>query len=213
MEPGLSGQLPTSQPYGPTLPYYGNAMPDWHYTGLESVGAIPDPNIIDWVVVELRDAPDAGSALPATAVVRKVGFLKNNGQIVDLDGISMLSFAVTPVNDLFAVVWHRNHVGIMSNALTLGGGTVSYDFSSGSGQVYGGGAAHKLLGGSTWGMIAGDADGNGGVEMADKTNAWDVVSGQSGYLPADFNFDQQADNKDKNDLWLQNLGTGSAIPE
>jgi len=213
MDTDLNGQLPTLQPYGPTLPYYGNTEPDWYHTGLENVGGIPSSEIIDWVVVELRDATSVTSALPSTAVARKIAFLRSNGDVVDLDGFSLLSFLITISDNLYAVIWHRNHVGVISNALVNTGGSVTYDFSSGSGQAYGGASAHKLLGGGVWGMMSGDGDGDGNVTELDIQNVWYLHAGESGYNAADFNMDGEIENPDKDDQWLPNFGSGSFIPE
>ena len=40
--------LPLTQPY--------NVAP-WNYAGTEQVGSIPNPEIVDWVLVELRETP------------------------------------------------------------------------------------------------------------------------------------------------------------
>ena len=44
-----NGILPLNQPY--------NTAP-WYYPGTESVASIPNPDIVDWVLVELRDATE-----------------------------------------------------------------------------------------------------------------------------------------------------------
>jgi hypothetical protein len=38
-------------------------------------------------------------------------------------------------------------------------------------------------------------------------------AGKTGYLPADLNLDGQVDNRDKNEIWLKNLGKESQLPE
>jgi hypothetical protein len=103
--------LPLSQPY--------NLTNFQNYNGGESVGAIPNATVVDWVLVELR-MPSNGlpaSATNATAVGRKAAFLLNNGTIVDLDGVTPLTFDINKQGAGFFVVRHRNHLGIMSNSL------------------------------------------------------------------------------------------------
>jgi hypothetical protein len=75
--------IPLNQPFN---------IPPWNYDGNESVTSIPSENVVDWVLVDVRAADSAGSATPETIFVRKAGFLMSNGQIFNIDGISLLSF-------------------------------------------------------------------------------------------------------------------------
>ena len=213
MNTSINTLLPLGQPYGTPPP--GNPTPDWLYTGTESVGAIPSASIVDWVEVQLRDATTAAGALPARVIARKVGFLLNNGVVVGLDGLSPLSFNSYFGHNLYAVVWHRNHLGVLSaNSLTPVGGGYSYNFSTGSGQAYTTGIpAQKLLATGIYGMKSGDGTGNGLVETTDKTVVWSTQAGKTGYREGDYNMNSQVNNPDKDDKWLPNLGSGSFIPE
>ena len=76
------GLIPLSQPY--------NTEP-WNYSCTENVPEIPNPEIVDWVLIELRDAADAASANTATTIARRAVFLLNDGRIVGLDGSSRLA--------------------------------------------------------------------------------------------------------------------------
>ncbi|MBN1339167.1 MAG: PKD domain-containing protein, partial [Bacteroidales bacterium] len=128
MLPDLNpGQLPLSQPYNTT---------PWNYTGSESVASLPNLNVVDWVLVELRDAANASSATSATMIARQAAFLLNNGSVVGMDGTSDLNFNVSLNNQLFVVIWHRNHLGIMtSGAVSLDAGVYTYNFSTSATQV------------------------------------------------------------------------------
>jgi len=114
MKTDLNNMIPNDHPFGPNLPYFGNPMPDWYYNGSETVASIPNLDIVDWVMVELRDAPNVAEALPSTAVAKQAAFITRTGQIVDLDGSGLLSFLITPINNLYAVIWSRNHIGVIS---------------------------------------------------------------------------------------------------
>ncbi len=211
----LNAILPTSHPFNPALPYFGNLSPDWYYTGAGSVGAIPNVNIVDWILIELRDAVNAASATPATTVAKFPAFILNNGNIVALDGASNLQFSNPILNNLFVVVYNRNHQGIMNaNVMSYGSGAYTYDYTTGAAQVYGGAGGHKELSPGKWGMRSGDGNADGNTNITDKTAVWGISTqlGKTGYLPSDFNFDRQTNNKDKNDKWLPNLGTGSQVP-
>jgi len=201
MTTGLTG-IPLQQPY--------NTAP-WNYEGSESVTDIP-AGTVDWVLVELRDAADATSASPATIIARQASFLMNNGSIRSLDGTSNQQFNnLILQQSLFAVVYHRNHLAVMSaNPLIESGGVFSYNFTTSSDQAYNSG--QKKLGGGFSGMIAGDADASKTIGDAD-LSFWATKAGHFGYLPSDLDLSGQVDNRDKNDYWLPNTGAGSQVPE
>jgi len=210
----LNPILPIFQPFDD--PPLSNPTPDWYYEGTENVGSIPNIFIVDWVLVQLRDAPSVAAALPGTEIFTQAAFLTNTGNIVDLDGLNPLTFSGTITNNLYAVVWTRNHLGIISaNPLVDVGGLYTYDFSASSGQAFGGTNSQNLLSSSPviWGVIPGDANGTGLVALGDKTNVWSQQVGEKGYLESDYNFDGEADNVDKNDYWLPNMGSGTFVPE
>jgi len=214
MNTTLNSILPINHPFNPALPYFGGT-PDWYYTGAGSVGAIPNANIADWVLIELRDAVNAASATKATMIGQYPAFILNNGTIVALNGVSNLQFSGTILNNLFIVVYNRNHQSIMNaNPASYSAGTYSYDYTSGASQVHGGTAGHKQLATGVWGMRGGDGNGDGDVLMNDKTAVWGISgqTGKTGYLPSDFNFDRQTNNKDKNDKWYPNRNTYSQVP-
>lgn len=196
-----SGYLPASQPY--------NVAP-WSYPGTETVVGLP-AGWVDWVLIEIRDAPNAASATPATTVARKAALLLQDGSIVDVDGSTLPSFSsISITNQLFAVVWHRNHLGIMSSSpLANIGGTYSYDFTLGPAQAYL--AGQKNLGGG-FGMYGGDGNANSGIGPADELSVWQPQAGTNGYKQGDFNLDGEVNNPDKNDSWAENLGTSSQVP-
>lgn len=189
-------------------PYSG---PPWNYNGIESVISMPD-DVVDWILVELHDAPNAGSTSSATSIDRQAALLLDNGSIVDLDGTSSLKFNNTLVQNLFVTLWHRNHLGILSafNIVDAPPDIYSYDFASGSSQAFGSGQI--FLGSGTYGMISGDSNSDGIIDLLDMTQVWILTSGNSGYLKGDMNLDRQVDNKDKNDLWYNNLLFETQVP-
>jgi len=197
------GLLPLTQPF--------NTSP-WGYSGTESVGAIPNPEVVDWLLVELRDAVDAPSATPATRMARKAAFIRSDGSVVGLDGFSELHFDVNIDNNLIVVLWHRNHLGMMSAfALTEAGGVYDYNFTSAMGMAYLNG--QKSLNGGVYGMYAGDADADGEIGPNDIDSYWDLQAGEMGYKSVDFNMNTQVRNQDKNDYWHPNKTIISQVPE
>ena len=199
-----SGLIPLVQPY--------SGVP-WNYNGTENVVSIPNANIIDWVLIEIRDAPDANLATGGTILARQAAFLLNDGSIVGADGSSMLRFDATISEQLFPVMWHRNHLGIMSaNSLPGNAGIYVYDFSSGIGQVHGGSYGHNELLPGVWGMAGGDGNHDNLVNTSDKSPLWEGEAGEHGYLNSDFNLDGESSNKDKDDIWFPNVSKGSQVP-
>ncbi len=210
-----NGYIPLSQPYGPALPYYDLASAGdivWYYTGSESVASIP-AGVVDWVYVQLRDADAPANATSATIIGEQAAFLLEDGAVVALDGSSMITFNATVSQNLYAVVFHRNHLGVMSaNALTESGGVYSYDFSSGETQVYGGANGHKQLEPGVWGMISADGNGNGLIQNTDETAVWKTDLGNSGYMGGDFEMTGLTQNTDETNFWKPNLGGGGQTP-
>jgi hypothetical protein len=98
-------QLPLQQPYN-TLTIGGiahNGMEEITLSVLSTTGANA---IVDWVLIELRDA-----TTPSVIVVSRAALLQANGKIVDLDGISDVFFPV-PQASYHVAIKHRNHLGI-----------------------------------------------------------------------------------------------------
>ncbi len=203
LDTGLENAIPLIQPYN---------TPPWNYPGSENITTIPT-GMADWVLVELRDAPNAPSADSMTRIFRMAGILKNNGEVVATDGISPLPFPVRINQQLFAVIRHRNHLAVLSaTPLNNVNGVFQYDFTAEGSATYGGEAGCSLLPGNLWGMTAGDVNSDGTIDTMDLTG-WTNSAGFSGYLLNDLNLDQQTDNRDKNSNWLHNLGKSSQVPE
>ena len=184
----------------------------WNYNGLESVGSTffaSNPNIVDWVLLELRKGETAATA---TTVATKAAFIKSDGNIVDIDGTSPVEFKGRPAGDYYIVVRHRNHLAVMSSVKVSLPNSTTYDFTTSSSQFYGGNAGAKDLGSGVWGMIAGDGNGNGEVQNDDSENIWKPGNGTSGYKNADYNMNGQVQNDDNENYWKLNNGKGSQVP-
>jgi agmatine deiminase len=195
--------FPMTQPY---------QSPPWNYTGTENISFIPQ-NVVDWVLVDYRDAANAASATSATSIKRQAAFLLKEGSIVGMDGISNLQPDISVSQQLFVVIYHRNHLSVMSaNPVTMTGGVFQYNFTDSENKAFGGSAGHKALTSGVWGMISGDCNADGTVNINDK-NIWGSEAARNSYLRSDLNLDSQADNSDKNEFWLPNNGRSSQVPE
>ena len=205
MNTNLSGLavFPLSQPY---------SSPPWNYSGTESVPSIPNSDIVDWVLLELRDAASAELASSTTTFARMAGFVLKDGSIVDMDGFSSFVIPEQISQNLFVVVRHRNHLDMMSaNSLEQESGIFSYDFTDALSDAYLDG--QKELGNGVFGMIGGDCNGDGQIDSADKIDEWIMSAGHVGYFAGDLNMDSQVNNPDKTDVWDANLDDNAQLPE
>jgi hypothetical protein len=199
------GLLPLTQPY--------NTSP-WNYSGTESVSSISD-DVVDWVLIETRDAPDASSAVDATQMERQAAFLLKDGSIVSLDGSSNLFFNNYPDQKLYVLIHHRNHLSILSAfPITHYQGVFAYDFTSGSAQAYSNTSAGQIeIIPGIWGMFGGDSDSNGTISEDDYQNIWLPAVGTKTYSNADNKLNGEVDNQDKNDIWFKNLDYTTQVPD
>ncbi|MBS1551448.1 MAG: hypothetical protein JST15_05200 [Bacteroidetes bacterium] len=148
------GLIPLAQPFND---------PQYNYNGTESVGSIP-AGVVDWVYLEIRST-DNGVAIPGG---RRAAFVKDNGSVVDLDGINPVKITGILPGNYYVVVGHRNHLPIMSaNAIPLNTSSILFDFSANASNVYGGEEAD--LGSGVLGMYSGDANKSFLISAADYT--------------------------------------------
>jgi len=205
-----NGYLPLSQPFN---------QPPWNYNGTESVVSIPNSDIVDWVLVELRKTTgDSSTATAEKRFEQQALFLLKDGTIVDDDGTTNPRFSIIlsntkDVDKMHGVVYSPSHVNErtsseMSQAKSF---TFSYDFTTGPDQAYGGSSTHKELAPGIWGMISGDGNHDGQVDNEDKNEVWLEQFGNTGYYFGDFNRDGEVNLTDITDFWLPNAGSGSKI--
>ena len=205
MDSSISLGLPLSQPY--------NTAP-WNYNGPESVASIPNPNVVDWVFVEFRDAVDVASATSTTTIEQQAAFLLRDGSIVGMDGTSNLQLNNAITQQLFVVIRHRNHIGIISaSPLINAGGLYSFDLTTSIDKVYGGAAGYKDIASGVYGMAGGNGNADGSIDTTDSNGTWKPQAGTNGYLMGDYSLDSEVNNIDKNDIWVPNIGLESQIPE
>lgn len=191
-----SGTLPLSQPY--------NIAP-FNYTGAENVASIPNANVVDWILVELRK-PVSGApadALSSTIIGRKAGFLMSDGTIKDLDGSTSINFDITKQGSgNFITVRHRNHLGVMSNGLVSNQvGTFANNFSVLANSYKNPSATSDpvtpLPSSALYGLWSGDANRSGSVNGTDVTVIKsDIAAGNTGYRYTDVNLTNSINGTD-----------------
>lgn len=203
--------IPLAQPY--------TAAP-FSYPGTESVASIPNADVVDWVLVELRRpaSRQPADASSSTIIGRKAGFILRNGSIVNPDGVTAISFDITKQDTSFLVIRHRNHLGVMSKKLPANeSGSFTNDFTV-LANVYRSATATTdpvvALAGSTtkFGLWAGDANTSGTIGSTDVSSVKaSIAGGLGGYRSQDVNMDGNTNSTDVSlvKLMTANGGSGS----
>lgn len=91
-----------------------------------------DNAVVDWVLVELRNA-----STPTSIVATRAALLQRDGDVVAEDGISPIAL-LAPAGSYYVAVRHRNHLGVMTAApVALNGAAYPIDLTDGSVAVFG----------------------------------------------------------------------------
>ncbi|HRH70209.1 MAG TPA: hypothetical protein PLB89_11930 [Flavobacteriales bacterium] len=192
MSDGLraAGLVPLADPY-PALGYIHVGAPSPSTS--TAVLAVTGPNaIVDHVLLELRSASNS-----TQVVASRTALLQRDGDVVDIDGASPVSFAVG-AGSYFMVVGHRNHLSCMTSmAIPLLGTSTAVDLTSASTLTYGSDARRAV--GSVRVLWPGDVTFNDQVKYAGANNDRDPVLARiggliptntvSGYFMEDVNMD------------------------
>ncbi|MFK7969214.1 MAG: PKD-like domain-containing protein, partial [Bacteroidia bacterium] len=162
--------------------------------------------IVDWVVIELRDPTNN-----RVAVHSRAALMQRDGDIVDTDGRSTISFPTQfGAGTYHIVLIHRNHLGVMTaQPYALG---ANLDLTNGQVPMFGSGQQLKPISGKTV-MMGGDGDSNGQIQNTDQIFHWMPQVGTSGYQSGDFNLNGQVQNTDRVYIWAPNSGRGSQVPK
>jgi hypothetical protein len=81
------------------------------HNGTENVPAsffTTHTDIVDWVLIELRSKTNS-----ANIVYRRAGLLKQDGSVIDVDGLPGLVCEGLAPDDYYIAIRHRNHLGVM----------------------------------------------------------------------------------------------------
>ncbi|OEK07197.1 dockerin type I domain-containing protein [Roseivirga misakiensis] len=202
----INSSIPAQQPY--------NGVNSHSQTTSVSIPA----SAVDWVLVELREASTAATATNATRKGSTAGFLMNDGTIKATDGTSNLTINLTgnTGTDYYVVIYHRNHLPIMSAAAIDGsGGTLTIDFTSNSANTYQTTTALASLTNNKFGMPSGDLNQDGSINSTD-LSTWRTNNGAaysySGNGNADFNLDGEINAVDRNDFQQKNTSKTRQVP-
>ena len=194
-----SGWLPLRHLYGELFQAQPDSMP---------------PNIVDWVLVELRDAQDS-----TIVVGQRVGWLRKDGRIIDPEGGDGLAIMAKP-GFYYISVRHRNHLPIMTAfpVNIIDWGVNPYDFTSSAVSTLGLHSQVEIQSG-LFAMYAGDVNQDGKISYQGPENDREVILEDigtvdpslilSGYHAGDLNLDgrlQYSGNGNDRAVILRNLG-------
>ena len=206
MDTGLSEFLPTVDPYG-----LGVSVDSDDFF----VSSPDGRRIVDWLQLQLLagDPDEAASGGDSLAIIdQQAGLLRNDGEVVALDGRAPVSFDA-PDGLYWLAIQHRNGLAVLSGtALICLSGSCSYDFTATS--AFGIDAQASLTGAdpNITGLWAGDADQDGAVTTSDFARMIaESDAGATGYLAGDFDLDGQVGESDFA-LWRLAFGNVSGLP-
>jgi hypothetical protein len=229
-----SNLIPLSDPYR-AAPFSGNfthvnnAITETANASVFADQTLINDNIVDWVFLELRNS----TVSPGNTILQtRSALLKRDGSIVDIDGVSPVTFNNTVNGNYTVAVRHRNHLGISAdpatNLLALAEQKSTaplLDLTTASdAQIFGTSAAFNVMSGKNV-LWAGNANFNANTRYTglsnDKdylfittlgTNAATVLSNV--YNPADMNMNRTVRytglNNDKDVLFINALINNAA---
>lgn len=166
------GYLPSNDPHRQLPGFYGE-MPDvpvWNIIDPYQVFGVTGVDaIVDWVVLELR-----GGAFGENILAARPALLQRDGDIVELDGNSVVWFEGMNPDYYWVAVRHRNHLGIMSGEpISLAKIPVSLDFTNPDQPTYGSSAQVNL--GGRMAMWFGDVNHDGKITIQGPVNDRDLL--------------------------------------
>ena len=127
--------------------------------------------IVDWVLVELRDAND-----PTTVLTSQSALLQRDGDVVATDGVSTLPLPL-PEGNYHVAMRHRNHLGCMTAGPVLLGYTpTTIDLAAAGTLMYGSDARISVTGTfPAEALWAGDVSFDGVVKYTGMANDRDPI--------------------------------------
>lgn len=202
--------IPTNHPF--------DSSSFFNYNGTETYNATNTPDAVDWVLLELRRVglseglADANLAKvpgtsPSVNVGRRAAILNKDGKIVGVDGNDSLLFQITQEGKYYVVVYHRNHIPIMSANAADTARSISLTSNGNlflATNVAGGTTNAFDLGSGNVAMLSGNANtSNFVVDGDDRTKIWAARNNSATnlYRLEDVNLDTDVDAADRAAAW------------
>jgi hypothetical protein len=134
-----NGLLPLTEPY--TALGYTHVSGGGETTTAPVLAVTGVNAVVDWVMVELRS-----TTAPYAVLATRSALVQADGDVVDTDGTSAVSFTLAPGNYRLSIR-HRNHLGAMTaSAIALSATAATVDLSSAGVATYGTGARLDVAG-------------------------------------------------------------------
>ncbi|MEM7366968.1 MAG: dockerin type I domain-containing protein [Bacteroidota bacterium] len=122
--------IPTSEPY--TALGFTHVGGGGETISSDVLNVTGNDAIMDWLFLELRSKTDSSIVQQTKSVL-----LQRDGDVVDLDGRSPVSFAGLDQDEYYLMLKHRNHLGVRSSGtMTIARIETSHDFSSSLSQAW-----------------------------------------------------------------------------
>lgn len=164
-------------PYNSSFTHVANAITEVAAGSVFGNQALTDDNIVDWVFLELRNT----TVSPGNTVLQtRSALVQRDGDIVDIDGVSPVTFNNVASTNYTIAVRHRNHLGLSTNpnpTITLdpflgeiksAASLVDYTTATDP-NLYGTSTAYTIATGKNL-LWSGDAGGDGKVKYAGSSN-------------------------------------------
>ncbi|MEL7063082.1 MAG: hypothetical protein AAFP00_05050, partial [Bacteroidota bacterium] len=137
-----------------------------------------------WMLLQVRSESDS-----AHVVAQAVGFVKPDGDLVGLDGHSLISLPIDPREDYYISVIAKGHLGVMTKSAKVRKGvSLMHDFTADISEIYTlpgtANPAMVQLPTGQYALWAGDTDLNGAVNSVDFSQVL-INYFQTGYFLTD----------------------------
>lgn len=104
-----------SAPYNNVFVHVNNPVAEVADASVFADQANANDNIVDWVFIELRNNVTPGNTILQT----RSALLQRDGDIVDINGTSAVTFNNVPTGNYTIAIKHRNHLGISTDPATF----------------------------------------------------------------------------------------------
>ncbi|MBK9336166.1 MAG: hypothetical protein IPM98_06100 [Lewinellaceae bacterium] len=105
----VQGLIPLTEPYTGMMSFVHVGGGGGEQTTSAVLAISGSDAIVDWVFLELRSAVN-----PAQVLATRSALVQRDGDVVDVDGVSQVTFNVGAEMEYYLVVRHRNHLGVQS---------------------------------------------------------------------------------------------------
>lgn len=160
--------------------------------------------IVDWIFVELRNA-----TTPSVIEHTRTALLQADGDVVDIDGISPLTFpfsvATASGTSYHIAIQHRNHLRVRTaSPVTITNNLNTFDFTANATFA----TPVKQVAVGKYALYAGDLNQDGHINATDRSNSWNTRN-LTGYHQNDCSLNGSVDATDRSNTWNnRNVSSG-----